>query len=224
MRVFAPIICLLLSAPSFAQRGGGMPAAHMAFPAGRTFQRGITSISRPAFPGEFARFRGAGLVNLGYPFWGEGGSEISSQPNIIVLQNGAEPAPQRMAEPEPKPADPLLIELQGDRYVRVGSKSAGSTGATPAVEQAAEPASAHAALAPLPPTVFVYRDGHREESSDYSIISGTIYAHTDYYATGAWSKQIPVTDLDLPASLRANQERGVKLVLPGSPNEVVTRP
>src|SRR3974390_1017118 len=127
MRKFAPIICLLLAVPCYAQRGGGMSSAHMAFSGGHTFQRGITSISRPGFPGEFARFRGAGLVNLGYPFWGDGGSEISSQPNIIVLQNGAGPAPQRMAEPDPKPADPLLIELKGDRYVRVGSKSAGFT-------------------------------------------------------------------------------------------------
>jgi hypothetical protein len=70
----------------------------------------------------------------------------------------------------------------------------------------------------------IFRDGHHEESSDYSIISGVIYARGDYWTSGSWSKQIPLSQLDLPATLKANQERGVTFRLPGAPNEVVTRP
>ncbi len=75
-----------------------------------------------------------------------------------------------------------------------------------------------------PPATFIFRDGHHEESSDYSIISGVIYARGDYWTSGSWSKQIPLSQLDLPATLKANQERGVDFRLPSAPNEVVTRP
>jgi hypothetical protein len=74
------------------------------------------------------------------------------------------------------------------------------------------------------PTIFVFRDGHREESSDYSIVSGIIYAKSEYWTDGAWTKQIPLSDLNIPESRQVNQERGVKFVLPAAPNEVVTRP
>lgn len=74
-----------------------------------------------------------------------------------------------------------------------------------------------------PPATFVFRDGHREQSSDYSIISGVIYARGNYWTSGYWAKQIPVAQLDLPATFRANQEHGVIFRLPTAPNEVVTR-
>ena len=55
-------------------------------------------------------------------------------------------------------------------------------------------------------------------------ISGVIYARGDYWTNGSWSKQIPVSQLDLPATFKANQERGVTFRLPAAPNEVITRP
>ncbi len=72
--------------------------------------------------------------------------------------------------------------------------------------------------------IFVFRDRHREQSNDYSIISGVIYARGDYWTNGYWSKQIPLSQLDLPATFQANQERGIVFRLPSAPNEVVTRP
>ena len=76
----------------------------------------------------------------------------------------------------------------------------------------------------LPPTVLVYRDGHKEEVSDYTITSGTIYSKADYWSSGSWTKKIQIADLDVPATLKLNQERGLKFVLPASPNEVIMRP
>jgi hypothetical protein len=76
----------------------------------------------------------------------------------------------------------------------------------------------------LPPAILVFHDGRREEVSDYTIMSGTIYSKADYWTTGSWSRKIQIADLDVPATLRLNQERGVKFVLPSSPNEVVVRP
>ena len=73
----------------------------------------------------------------------------------------------------------------------------------------------------LAPTVLVYRDGRREEVREYSIADGVLYARGDYYAVGYWNKKIELGALDLPRTLKANQERGVRFVLPDSPNSVV---
>jgi hypothetical protein len=73
----------------------------------------------------------------------------------------------------------------------------------------------------LAPTVLVYRDGRREEVREYSIADGVLYARSDYYAVGYWNKKIELVALDLPQTVKANQERGVKFVLPDSPNHVV---
>ena len=55
-------------------------------------------------------------------------------------------------------------------------------------------------------------------------MSGTIYFKADYWSSGSWTRKIQIADLDLPATLRLNQERGLKFVMPSGPNEVVTRP
>jgi hypothetical protein len=73
----------------------------------------------------------------------------------------------------------------------------------------------------LAPTVLVYRDGRREQIREYSIADGVLYARGDYYAVGYWNKKIELVALDLPQTVKANQERGVKFVLPDSPNNVV---
>ena len=75
----------------------------------------------------------------------------------------------------------------------------------------------------LPPAVLVFRDGRKEEVSRYTIVGGTMYTKADYGTSGSWTKEIRIADLDLPATLRLNQERGVKFALPAGPYEVVMR-
>ncbi|HTU42661.1 MAG TPA: hypothetical protein VMF10_13205, partial [Candidatus Aquilonibacter sp.] len=58
----------------------------------------------------------------------------------------------------------------------------------------------------------------------YSIANGILYAQGDYYTDGYWNKKIDLSALDVPETLQANADHGVKFVLPSSPNEVVTRP
>src|SRR5271170_6342353 len=147
-------------------------------------------------------------------------SEMAAPP--LFLQRPA-------AAPEPK-REPLLIELQGDRYVRFSGD--GSNGA-PA--DSAEPATTRFARIPGPlaspaatdshqlvPAILIFRDGHQEQVQDYVIASGTLYARGDYWQSGSWRKDIQLSALDIPATLRANQDRGAKFVLPSGPNEVVT--
>ncbi|HJT01385.1 MAG TPA: hypothetical protein VJ756_19985 [Terriglobales bacterium] len=119
---------------------------------------------------------------------------------------------------EVKPANPLLIELQGDRFVRLtGNDVNPPVGASTAQSNSPEHAE-------LPPAVLVFRNGRRQEVSSYSIIGPVLYASGSYWTNGYWTQKILLADLNLPATFEANQERGVNFVLPSSPDQVVTRP
>ena len=153
----------------------------------------------------------------------------ASQPPVILLQ--APPASNPAPEPVPSPAEPLVIELQGDRYVRLSGDDTSQTGMierNPIPLRRPEKASSRSAQAVTPhelqPVILVFRDSHREEVSDYIITDGVIYARADYYAGGSWSKKIALTSLDLAETLDLNRSRGVAFRLPSAPNEVITRP
>jgi hypothetical protein len=197
-------------------------------------QSGIAQMRIAASPsvGSSPHMRGGRGFLLGSPFWLDSYPAPYSTPSVIVVQTPAAPAEHApKIEEEPKSAAPLMIEWQGDRYVRRSETSPiASRVAQPDYIADAKTQSLHARSdgatqrTELPSTIFIFRDGHREESSDYSIISGVIYARGDYWTTGSWSKQIKLSQLDLPSTFRANQERGVTFRLPAAPNEVITRP
>ncbi len=127
-----------------------------------------------------------------------------------------QPAPSSQANPEPLP-EPVLLELHGSQWVKV--TNFGETS-----QQALNPSSQSASAKPMPAAVLVYRDGHSEEISSYSIIDRVMYTKADYYSSGSWTRAIQIADLDIPATLKQNQERGVKFDLPSGPDEVVIRP
>jgi hypothetical protein len=184
------------------------------------------------FAGHYGQRFGRGLGWYGDPFFY---SDYPSQSvvyeppasPVVVVQSAA------AAASEPK-AEPLMIEWQGDHYVRFSGQR-GSTEATNVTLDYSEVApNAPAAVnersegrpsrLDLPPAVLIYRDGHREAVSDYVIASGTLYARGDYYRDGFWTKTVQLSALDIPATVRANADSGVNFVLPSGPNEVVTRP
>jgi hypothetical protein len=233
---------------------------------------GITSGSRgagvgqPGFPGRGiaggpVRFHPGHQVArqtifLSYPyFYSDYGydSPQVTQPQVIVIPASA-PAPPPAPE---TPIESLLIEWQGDRFVRAtqsqkapaseqfepdypeqsvrssvpgpsfsGRSVSGRSvpGRSSSVRSVPEQKDAVQVRQELPPAVLVYRDGRKEEVSDYTITSGTIYSKADYWSSGSWTKKIQIADLDVPATLKLNQERGLKFVLPASPNEVIMRP
>src|SRR3984885_3690816 len=109
------------------------------------------------------------LFSTGYP--------VASQPPVIILQapSVATAAPER-----PSQTQPLMIELQGGRYVQVsGGEISGASRAqmigsesadpTPHVSPQRERASAGAnpvvVANQMAPAVLVFHDGHREEVS-----------------------------------------------------------
>jgi|HubBroStandDraft_6_1064221.scaffolds.fasta_scaffold42725_4 hypothetical protein len=60
-------------------------------------------------------------------------------------------------------------------------------------------------------TVLVYRDGHSETVGNYAIVGNTLWVFNETRA-----RKIPLSELDLRATKRDNQERGNDFVVPGS--------
>lgn len=261
--------CFLLLAsvlPCAAQHGGGAAAGHgsglshasapahpshspghnSSFIGGRNFRRS----SRDLFPDS----------SLPFPFFGDAfdpddiystGYPVASQPPPYVLQAASEMAGQAanfMGSPgqsearNPSLSQPLLIELQNGRYVRVNTTAAdGEAQDLTARERSQPPASARssnrvlvadsagplmASASPpaLPPVTLYFRDGRTEQVRDYTIANGILYASGDYYTDGYWNKKINLSALDLTRTLQANSANNVNFILPSSPNEVITRP
>ena len=133
-----------------------------------------------------------------------------------------QPTPITVIKQEPIPSGALL-ELQGDRWVKVSSFATGNVSSeTPQTKSIAAVTTAPAKE--LPPAILVYHDGHTEELSSYSIIGVTLYTKSDYWTSGAWTRKIQIADLDLPATLKQNHDRGLAFQLPSGPDEVILRP
>lgn len=195
------------------------------------------------------------LASLPFPFFGDSfnpddiyssGYPVASDPPPFLMQAlqqlaGSGPASlgqamnaQAMNAPanhQPSSSDPLMIELQNGRYVRVESVAVNGE-AEPLklppnhsrASSASPPMITAAPSQPLPPAVLIFRDGHSEEVRDYTIADGILYARGDYYTDGYWNKKIALATLNLDQTMQANANRSVKFVLPSSPNEVITRP
>jgi hypothetical protein len=237
------LVLMSTTAALLAQvRGGGMGVAggaHLGGVAGGVHSSGLGHSGsgagrgfgvRPVRPGIVGGFRHRGFGFRGNrflsPFWAnafwwddgysDDGEQAVVQPPAPVVVQEAAPAPVQ----EVQPANPLLIELQGDRFVRLtGNEVNPPAGATATTEPGVVQANDQ-----LPSAVLVFRDGRRQEVSSYSIIGPVLYASGSHWMNGYWTQKILLADLNLPATLEANQERGVNFVLPSAPNQVVTRP
>jgi hypothetical protein len=60
-------------------------------------------------------------------------------------------------------------------------------------------------------TVLVFRDQHKEEVQNYAIIGETLWTFAPQH-----TQRIPLSALDIPATEKANDERGVTFRIPGS--------
>ncbi len=198
----------------------------------QTAPAGIRFTGGPA-SGNSSRHHFARTFNAGFPIWPDYLPSNDGAPSVIVVQAPAAPVERPASKPDdPKSAAPLLIEWQGDRYVRRTSADANSRASQPDYIADAKAAATTRTVissrptkkSELPPTTFIFRDGHHEQSSDYSIISGIIYARPDYWTDGQWSRQIRLSDLDMPATIKSNQNQGIAFRVPGAPNEIITRP
>ncbi len=76
-------------------------------------------------------------------------------------------------------------------------------------QQAQQRAPAAAASKPSVPTALVYRDGRRAEVENYAIVGQTVWIFSEAHA-----RKVPLSELNLPATRAANEQRGVEFLGP----------
>jgi hypothetical protein len=210
--VFAPVAMAQRRGSGLGMRGAG---GHFGFGHG----------ARGAFGGRrHSAWFGSDAIFYGDPFYADYPDAPLTIPSQFV-----EAQPTVPAAPPETTAEPLMIELQGNRYVRFGgSQQSEERGANPASGYAETQANNGTRVpqqqtrAELP-TVLIFRDGHREQIPEYAIVGSTLYASGDYWQSGQWTKNIQLSALDIPATVRANYDNGVNFMLPSAPNEVIAK-
>ena len=237
MRYGLVITALLAAAtlPGFAQRGmapgggmaGGARSAAIAAPRGLVAggagtHQGIgfvpNSSRHPSFapgfhPGFgvncarnpfFCRPGFRSRIGYGYGWYGYGGYPISgwwdygdyTGNDATVAQLQGELADQQNLNAQ------LAEELRRQQADRIAAESS----ALP------RPAARPVPERPTPATVLVFRDGRRQEVQNYAIVGNTLL---DLEAN--LTRKIQLSELDIPASIRANDERGVEFSVPQAP-------
>jgi hypothetical protein len=63
----------------------------------------------------------------------------------------------------------------------------------------------------IPTTVLIFRDQHKKEIQNYAIVGQTLWNFAAQHA-----EKIPLSALDLPATAKANEDRGLTFQVPGS--------
>ena len=214
-RALAVALLLIIPASLTAQHMG---SAH--------FRGGSSTFSATHF-GHAGHFRQSyyplGLFDPLYDDYLSTGYPVASQPPVIIMQA---PPTAASADPPPVPAQPLMIELQGDRYVQVSgdrSSRAQMIDRVPDSQSTRLVVPSHAQQS-ASPAVLVFRDGHREEVSAYTIADGVLYAAADYATTGAWNRKVELSSLNVPETIATNSSHGLRFQLPSAPNEVIVGP
>jgi hypothetical protein len=64
---------------------------------------------------------------------------------------------------------------------------------------------------PVAATVLVFRDQHKQEVQNYAIVGQTLWAFS-----AGHTQKIPLANLDIPATEKANDDRGVTFHVPGA--------
>jgi hypothetical protein len=191
-------------------------SATSSFAFGRTayasrFRQPFPYTSLP-FPFFTDSFNPDDIYSTGYP--------VAAQLPVIMSQAARAMARPDYADRQSAAPQPVMIELQNGRYIRVNRAAANGEAVLLDLAPDRTPSPPHE----LAPVLLVFRDGHSEEVRSYTIADGILYASGDYYTDGYWNKRIALSTINVPRTLQANAQRNVNFILPKSPNEVITRP
>ena len=159
-----------------------------------------------------------------YDYDRESDTSRESPVNVVVEQPSQPPAPAA------SPAESLLMEYQDGQWVRIPtgghlaiSKQYAQSEGSGLATELIRPKEGSQPPTTLPPAVLVFRDGHQQEIGRYVVQGDFLYVSTEYWGTGTWTRKIPISELDVSATVKLNTTRGSSFSLPSRPNEVVVR-
>ena len=127
--------------------------------------------------------------------------------------------PDLYSGPPPGPNDPVL-------HMIVEQPPSDPYGPPPEAQVYAPPPAAQPVSAPAPevqpgaPIVLVFRNGKQQEVTNYAIMGDTLYVF-DQTQT---KKKIALAELDIPATVKANDDRGMEFRVPPSAKKKASAP
>jgi len=179
----------------FVPRGSGVVFTNQP---GASFCRGCRSFNR-------------GFYRRGYPYyygwagaywpiydWDAGDYGYTTN-SAYAGDNGYAAQLQNELANQQAVTDGLQAELDAERSRN--SEDSPRASAQPAARTSPDPDT--------PGTVLVFRDGSRTEIQNYAIVGPTLYEFGPH-----WTKKVALTDLDVPATVKTNNDRGVEFLLP----------
>lgn len=122
-------------------------------------------------------------------------SDMEAQPE----ESSSEPPAYTVFENRPTSAvpPPAPVPIDQSRVYHPG---------TVAAQPAAE---SDTSTAQRPPVVLIYKDGHQRELENFAIVGQYVYD-----ISGFTSQKIALADLNLTATVKANEDRGIEFTLP----------
>jgi hypothetical protein len=238
---WAVLAAVLAPAGASAQRGFSLPPTNNSIPASVTsfsdrignfnnsIPPSVTSI-RPSrgmvagstfFP-TFHRRHVPVIVPIFVPIYSGYGYPYSYYPDYDpMVPSYAQPQPVAATAPVEEPQAPAQTVFENrpgykapSAYAQPAAPAAPAQTAAP--PEAAAPQAQHTApVAPEPPTILVFKDGHKFEIGNYAIVGETLYNMSGSTGVpGRHAFKIALADLDLDATIKANEERGLEFHLP----------
>ncbi len=161
---------------------------------------GRPGFGRPGFGYRRGRYgRGwpyAGYYGYPYYGWGDYGDDSYSSDSYQNYQAYDDSSAYAENDRQQAAIDRLEAEVDRLRQEREARESKSSN-----AEQTSKAA--------LPPTELVFRDKHTEEVQNYAIVGQTFWI-----LNAEKARKIPIAQLDVPATQKANEDRGVDFQLP----------
>lgn len=184
----------------------GVPASVTSQGFGRNFVRGVPgSVGFNGFRRDFRlherpfRFEHRRRIRLFSPFYG--GYYVANPYPYYDDQGYDYYPPEEPVADDTRPTreDDARQLLNEDYRAELSSEQEQRTELKPAPEP----------IANQPNTVLIFKDGHQVEVANYAIVGATLYELND-----GRSVKVQIADLDLPATVKENDQRGVEFQLP----------
>jgi len=155
------------------------------FPAGNGFYRRVPRFGFGGYPWSYGGYPG---LYYGYPFDYEDwqGPSYYTQPTYDA-GTGSYDQSSQIQQDEIDRLENQVERLRNER----------ARGAEPQKSESSEP------------TTIVFRDEHSEQVQNYAIVGQTLWIFDEQHA-----RKVPLADLDVPATTKANEDRGVDFRLP----------
>ena len=110
---------------------------------------------------------------------------------------------------------PTIFDRRGSGQLYPNDYTRERAAVPPVADNSPAPSASQASAPPempQPPTILVFKDGHKQEVTNYAIIGSSLFD-----LSSARRQKIAIADLDLTATQKANEAQGIEFKLPAAP-------